>query len=109
MISAKKIKKIKKKINKIFKQAEDAIYVQEDLDVMIEKDNTEDEYSVFIFKDENDWVAKYPDLPGCIACGKTPIQALKEGSVAKALYLDTCRGVDRDIPVKYDYKVVKDE
>lgn len=109
MLTVKKIKKIKKKINKLFKQAEDAIYLQEDLDIMLEEDKTEDEYSVFIFKDGKSWVVFYPDLPGCIACGETPTHALKEGFIAKSLYLDTYKEHNEDLPVAYKYKVVKDQ
>jgi antitoxin HicB len=40
-------------------------------------------------EESNAWVVRYPELPGCLAHGATPKQALKEGEEAKALWIES--------------------
>ena len=44
------------------------------------------------------WFVRYPELPGCIADGPTPEEALAEGAEAKALWIETALSEDFDIP-----------
>ena len=37
--------------------------------------------------DEIEWVAQYPDLPGCVGCGDTPQEALSMAEDAKKSWL----------------------
>ena len=44
------------------------------------------------------WIARYPELPGCMADGATPAEALAEGEEAKALWIETALDADLEIP-----------
>lgn len=37
---------------------------------------------------ESYWVARHPDLPGCLADGETPEEAVKNLRIARMLYLE---------------------
>ena len=51
------------------------------------------------FDPESDaWVARYPELPGCLAHGDSPAQALAEGEEAKALWLEAALDNGFEIP-----------
>jgi antitoxin HicB len=51
------------------------------------------------FDAESDaWVVRYPELPGCLAHGATPTEALAEGEEAKALWLETAIENGFEIP-----------
>jgi antitoxin HicB len=51
------------------------------------------------FDAESDaWVVRYPELPGCLAHGATPAEALAEGEAAKALWLETAIENGFEIP-----------
>lgn len=51
------------------------------------------------FDEESDaWVVRYPELPGCIAHGTTPTEALAEGEAAKALWIETAIDEHHTIP-----------
>ena len=58
------------------------------------------EYGITIKYDQNDkiYVAKIPDLRGCMAHGDTPEEAIKELSVAYELWIEVAREVGREIP-----------
>lgn len=45
-------------------------------------------YSVRLFQYGDDWIAEYPDLPGCTGVGYTPEEALASGEVSKELWLE---------------------
>ncbi|NOZ77535.1 MAG: type II toxin-antitoxin system HicB family antitoxin, partial [Euryarchaeota archaeon] len=57
-------------------------------------------YAVEIFYSEEDggYIAIAPELPGCSAFGETEEEALKEIKVAVALWLETAKKENRDIP-----------
>jgi antitoxin HicB len=51
------------------------------------------------FDSESDaWVVRYPELPGCLAHGVSPREALAEGEEAKALWLASALENGIDIP-----------
>jgi antitoxin HicB len=51
------------------------------------------------FDPESDtWVIRYPELPGCIADGNTPAEAISEGEEAKALWLESAVEEKQEIP-----------
>lgn len=58
------------------------------------------EYSIFIKYDPSDqiFVASIPELPGCMAHGKTKEQALKEVEIAKELWIETALEDGEEIP-----------
>ncbi|MCM1263563.1 MAG: type II toxin-antitoxin system HicB family antitoxin [Butyrivibrio sp.] len=58
------------------------------------------EYSIFIKFDPIDkiYVASVPELPGCMAHGKTKEQALKEIEIAKELWIETALEDGQTIP-----------
>lgn len=58
------------------------------------------EYSIFIKYDPIDriYVASVPELPGCMAHGKTKEQALKEIEIAKELWIETALEDGQTIP-----------
>lgn len=57
-------------------------------------------YSVFMYYDEQDeiYVASVPELQGCMAHGETREEALKEIESAEALWLESAKDMDIDIP-----------
>jgi predicted RNase H-like HicB family nuclease len=57
-------------------------------------------YEIVIFWDEQDkiFVADVPDLPGCMAHGKTQAKALKEITEVIELWLETARKYGDKIP-----------
>lgn len=58
------------------------------------------EYSIFIKYDPIDeiYVASVPELPGCMAHGRTREQALKEIEIAKELWIETALEDGQTIP-----------
>ncbi len=58
------------------------------------------EYPILIYwSDEDDeYVAKAPDLWGCTATGETPEEAAREIQIAMRLWLDSAREHDDPIP-----------
>ncbi len=58
------------------------------------------EYSIFIKYDPIDeiYVASVPELPGCMAHGRTKEQALKEIEIAKELWIETALEDGQTIP-----------
>lgn len=58
------------------------------------------EYSIFIQYDETDniFVASVPELPGCMAHGKTKEEALKEIEIAKNLWIESALEDGEEVP-----------
>ena len=48
--------------------------------------------------DEGGFVASYPDLPGCITCGETEAEALKNALDAKKAWLEAALEENIEIP-----------
>lgn len=63
------------------------------------------EYSIFIQYDSIDkiFVVSIPELPGCVAHGKTKEQALKEIDIAKDLWIETAKEEGLQIPKPHLY------
>ncbi len=57
-------------------------------------------YETIIYWSETDniFIAEIPDLPGCIAHGKTPIEALQNVGEAIELWLETATEFGDEIP-----------
>jgi antitoxin HicB len=49
-------------------------------------------------RESNAWVIRYPELPGCIAHGSTPAEAMAEGEEAKALWIEAALEEHQEIP-----------
>ena len=45
------------------------------------------------------FVVTFPDLPGCMAHGRTPEVAAREGQVAMGLWLEAVREMGQPVPV----------
>lgn len=63
-------------------------------------------FAVVIEKAENNYSVFVPDLPGCVATGKTPDEALREIGEAIAFHLEGMRLAGLPIPqpsVQTDY------
>lgn len=58
------------------------------------------EYSIFMQYDPQDkiYIASVPELQGCMAHGETREEALKEIEVAEALWLESAKDMDIEIP-----------
>jgi predicted RNase H-like HicB family nuclease len=58
-------------------------------------------YQVIIFWSEPDraFVSEVPELPGCMADGKTPAAALKAAEKAAKMWIETAKELGRPIPV----------
>ncbi|MDW7656523.1 MAG: toxin-antitoxin system HicB family antitoxin [Bacillota bacterium] len=61
------------------------------------------DYPIRIYLDtENDtynWVAEYPDLPGCIGVGDTKEEALSEAEANKSIWLESAEENGEKIPM----------
>lgn len=57
-------------------------------------------YSVFMYYDKQDqiFVASVPELQGCMAHGDTREEALKEIEIAEALWLESAKDMNIEIP-----------
>jgi antitoxin HicB len=49
-------------------------------------------------EDGGGWLVEFPDLPGCIADGGTPEEALREAADALRSYVETLRELGRPVP-----------
>jgi predicted RNase H-like HicB family nuclease len=63
-------------------------------------------YRIIVFYREEDegYIARIPELPGCSAFGKTPEEASKEVRVAAELWIKAARKMGREIPRPVDEK-----
>jgi predicted RNase H-like HicB family nuclease len=57
-------------------------------------------YELFVFwsSDDDAFVVEVPDLPGCMAHGTTPADAVAEAEQAIDLWIETARDLGRPIP-----------
>lgn len=57
-------------------------------------------YERIIFWSEEDqrWIVDVPELPGCMADGATPAEALENAETIICEWLETAREIGRDIP-----------
>ena len=57
-------------------------------------------YEVIIYwsKDDKAFIAEVPELPGCLADGETPQQALKNVQIVAKEWVETAKELDREIP-----------
>jgi len=45
------------------------------------------------------WLAEFPDLPGCMADGATPEEALREAADAARSWIKTAKAYNENIPL----------
>ena len=57
-------------------------------------------YEIIIYwsTSDNSFVAEVPELPGCMADGKTYAQALKNAETIIAEWIETAKSLNREIP-----------
>lgn len=57
-------------------------------------------YEIIIYWSENDnsFVAEVPELPGCMADGKTYSEALNNAEIVIAEWIETAKSLNRNIP-----------
>ncbi len=57
-------------------------------------------YSMVIYfsEDDNAYIVSVPDLPGCMADGKTPEEAVKNAEVIIQEWIETAQELGREIP-----------
>ena len=57
-------------------------------------------YEMIVYWSAEDaaYVVDVPELPGCMAHGPTPIEAVAQAQEAIALWIDTARELGREIP-----------
>jgi predicted RNase H-like HicB family nuclease len=65
------------------------------------------EYAIIIQYDKSDniYVAKVPDLPGCMAHGDTREQAIKEIQIAMEMWLELAQELGETIPTPMPYAI----
>ena len=49
-------------------------------------------------EESNAWIVRFPELPGCIAHGATPEEALADGKEAKSLWIETALEENHQVP-----------
>ena len=57
-------------------------------------------YEIILYwsNDDDAFIAEVPELPGCVADGATPQEALANAEVVISEYLETARELGRPIP-----------
>lgn len=59
-------------------------------------------YPMRIYTDENaegiEWIAEYPDLPGCIGVGDTAAEAIAEAEFNKGLWIEAAKKMGAEVP-----------
>ncbi len=57
-------------------------------------------YEIILYWSNEDsvYIAEMPELPGCIADGKTPEEALKNIQIVAAEWIETAKELNRPIP-----------
>ena len=57
-------------------------------------------YELIIYWSDEDeaYIAEVPELPGCMADGKTYEQAIKNAQVIISEWIETAKSIGRDIP-----------
>ena len=58
----------------------------------------DDPIVIFWFPEDQAYIADIPDLPGCIADGATPEEALREVLIVNEMWLDVARADGRPLP-----------
>lgn len=58
-------------------------------------------YEIIIYwsEQDNSYIAEIPELPGCMADGKTYSEALKNAEVVIGEWIETAKSLNRHIPV----------
>lgn len=71
------------------------------------KNGQTQKYEIIIYWDNDDkiFVAEVPELAGCSAHGKTPIDAVKNVTEAVELWLETAREFGDEIPAPRRHKL----
>lgn len=73
---------------------------------MAKKEKERFKYRVIVFYSEEDegYIAKVPELPGCSAFGEKPEEAMRELKVAAGLWIKAAKEMGREIPQPVDEK-----
>ena len=60
-----------------------------------------DKYTRIIYWSDDDrkFIAEVPELPGCMADGNTPEEALRNSAVIVSEWIETAEFIGREIPV----------
>lgn len=53
---------------------------------------------IYWSEDDKRWLIEVPELPGCMADGETPAEALENVEVIISEWIETARELGRDIP-----------
>ena len=54
---------------------------------------------VFWSEEDNKWLVDVPELPGCMADGETPMEALENSEIVISEWIATASEIGRAIPV----------
>lgn len=65
-------------------------------------------YEIIIYwsNEDNAFIAEVPELPGCMAHGKTPEKALENAKEAIQLWIDTAKEFGDEIPEPKGNKLI---
>jgi predicted RNase H-like HicB family nuclease len=74
--------------------------------MLAKKEKERFKYRVIVFYSEEDegYIAKVPELPGCSAFGEKPEEAMRELKVAAGLWIKAAKEMGREIPQPVDEK-----
>jgi predicted RNase H-like HicB family nuclease len=70
-------------------------------------ENPQYEIVVYWEKDDNNYVATVPDLPGCVAHGETSTEAVQNANEAAQLGIATAREFGDEIPEPEQHRWVR--
>ncbi len=57
-------------------------------------------YEIIVYwsDEDNSFIAEVPELPGCMADGRSPIEAVKNAEIIIKEWIETAKELGRDIP-----------
>lgn len=53
---------------------------------------------VFWSEEDGKWIVEVPELPGCIADGQTPVEALENVEAVISEWIETAKALNREVP-----------
>ena len=57
------------------------------------------EHIIFWSEEDQKWLVDVPELPGCMADGENPAQALENVEIVIAEWIETAKELGKEIPV----------
>jgi predicted RNase H-like HicB family nuclease len=67
---------------------------------------SEYEINIYLSNDDQVFIAEVPELPGCMAHGNSPENALKHANEAIQLWIDTANEFGDSVPAPKEHRLI---